>query len=209
MKAFYRFWRFLQRENLHRLIVYIGIALILSSVGIAILENLSWLDGLWWSMVTLTTVGYGDISPVTVGGRLLAFIIMLIGVGLFGAFSATLASILVDQKIKEDYGMGSYNFQEHIILCEWDYHAHLIIDELRADPKAAHTPIILIADIERKPTDDEDLYFIQGDVTEETLLRANIKEASTVIVLGDHTLDVAARDGKVILTTLVIENVSP
>ena len=49
-------------------------------------------DAVWWSLVTITTVGYGDRFPVTTDGRLLAVILMFAGVGLFGTFSAFLAS---------------------------------------------------------------------------------------------------------------------
>ncbi len=52
---------------------------------------------LWWSMVTMTTVGYGDFYPVTTTGRLLASGLMLFGVGLLGAVTATMASHLVNR----------------------------------------------------------------------------------------------------------------
>lgn len=49
-------------------------------------------DALWWAVVTLTTVGYGDHFPVTTAGRLLAVSLMLAGIGLFGTFTAVVAS---------------------------------------------------------------------------------------------------------------------
>lgn len=49
-------------------------------------------NALWWAFATITTVGYGDLYPVTTEGRLIAAILMTAGVGLFGAFSATLAA---------------------------------------------------------------------------------------------------------------------
>lgn len=53
-------------------------------------------DALWWSFVTMTTVGYGDYYPVTVGGRVVACILMIVGVGLFGTFTAYFASLFVE-----------------------------------------------------------------------------------------------------------------
>lgn len=50
-------------------------------------------DALWWSYVT-TTVGYGDRYPVTTEGRLIASVLMTAGVGLFGTFTAYIASFL-------------------------------------------------------------------------------------------------------------------
>jgi voltage-gated potassium channel len=49
-------------------------------------------DALWWAFATITTVGYGEFYPVTAEGRIIAAILMTAGVGLFGAFSASLAA---------------------------------------------------------------------------------------------------------------------
>lgn len=49
-------------------------------------------DAVWWAFATITTVGYGDLYPVTAAGRVVAAVLMTAGVGLFGVFSATLAA---------------------------------------------------------------------------------------------------------------------
>ncbi|BDQ11689.1 potassium channel family protein [Sediminibacterium sp. TEGAF015] len=54
-------------------------------------------DAIWWSYVTITTVGYGDKFPVTTEGRIIAAILMTVGVGLFGTFTAYLASWFLEQ----------------------------------------------------------------------------------------------------------------
>ena len=58
----------------------------------------SFADALWWAMVTATTVGYGDVSPVTLEGRLIAVVLMLTGIGVIGVFTATVASFFFEQK---------------------------------------------------------------------------------------------------------------
>jgi len=52
-------------------------------------------DAFWYSMVTITTVGYGDRYPVTVGGRIAGMFIMIIGVGVIGALASILSSVLL------------------------------------------------------------------------------------------------------------------
>lgn len=55
-------------------------------------------DALWWAYVTITTVGYGDKFPVTTEGRLIAMLLMTVGVGLFGTFTGFVASWFVGEK---------------------------------------------------------------------------------------------------------------
>jgi len=54
-------------------------------------------DGMWWAIVTATTVGYGDISPATPVGRLIAIALMLLGIGLTATLAASVAAFFVTQ----------------------------------------------------------------------------------------------------------------
>jgi voltage-gated potassium channel Kch len=54
-------------------------------------------DALWWAIVTVTTVGYGDRFPVTEGGRIVAVVLMLVGIGLIGTLTATVASVFIKE----------------------------------------------------------------------------------------------------------------
>ncbi|MDQ1597927.1 MAG: voltage-gated potassium channel, partial [Microbacteriaceae bacterium] len=60
-------------------------------------------NALWWAFVTITTVGYGDFTPITITGRLIAGALMLGGVALLGIVTATLASWIVERvAVKEE-----------------------------------------------------------------------------------------------------------
>jgi voltage-gated potassium channel len=52
-------------------------------------------DGIWWAVVTVTTVGYGDLTPHSVGGRIVAMVVMLFGIGFLSVLTATIASRFV------------------------------------------------------------------------------------------------------------------
>ena len=75
--------------------------MVICSAGLYIAENgvnkavNTPVDALWWGVTTLTTVGYGDVTPVTPEGRLAAAVLMLLGIGLFGAITATVTSYLI------------------------------------------------------------------------------------------------------------------
>lgn len=209
-KQLLKLYWFLQRENVLNLLGIILAIVLCSGYLISYFEpGVSFASGLWWSIVTLTTVGYGDISPSTIEGRILAVLIMFFGIGLLGILSASLASMLISMRIRENKGMVTSNVSNHIIICEWNHRAKGVWKELRSDVQTEKLPIVVIADIEEKPVDDPDLIFIRGVVNEETLKMANLKEAATIIILGDDRLETTAKDAKVVLTTLTVETMNP
>ncbi len=210
MKRLRTLWAFLKRENIHKILIVLLVLILVSSIGLDYFEpGIHYKDALWWSIVTVTTVGYGDISPTTLGGRIIGVVIMLIGIGILGMFTATIASIFVENKMKTEKGMNSFDFKDHIILCEWNNRTREVIRELRSDSRSENKPIVLIADIDSKPIDDENLYFIKGNVSEETLQRANLSKAATVVIMTDDRLDPVARDAKSVLSTLTVETLNP
>lgn len=72
-----------------------GTVLLLGATIYSIAENTNFIDSLWWAFVTSTTVGYGDISPVSAIGRLTAMMLMMTGIGMFGALTSTITSFFI------------------------------------------------------------------------------------------------------------------
>jgi voltage-gated potassium channel len=76
-------------------------------------------DALWWAVVTVTTVGYGDRYPVSGGGRTVAVILMLVGIGLIGVLTATVASVFVKEHTdanKEEYKKGHADIGQQLAM---------------------------------------------------------------------------------------------
>lgn len=189
-------------------LVLLGI-LGLGTCGLAYFEAVSPANALWWTMVTISTVGYGDIAPATFGGRLIGVVAMLSGIGLLSTVSATLASMMVSSDWKKAHGMGLLSCKNHFVICGWNHKAREIIYELRADHGAQHTPIALIADLPELPTEVESVAFVRGEVTPETMRQANLKDARAIMILSDEQLDAFSRDARSILTTLTVKNTHP
>lgn len=85
------------------LLVYIGALAMYDAEKAAPNSSIQSLgDAAWWAIVTITTVGYGDMSPATSTGRVIAVALMIGGIALLGVVTATLASWLVDKVSAED-----------------------------------------------------------------------------------------------------------
>lgn len=201
---------FIHRENLHKLLLLVLIVIIGGTLGLSWLESVPMANALWLTIVTITTVGYGDITPVTVGGRVIGAITMIGGIGLLGILTASIASAMVSTKLEGLRGMRTIDCTNHFVICGWNYKARDVIEELRADSGAtAQSPIVLIAELPDKPIEIPEFYFVRGEVTQSTIEQANLGQAQAVIVLGDENLDAFSRDARTILTTLTIKSAFP
>ena len=81
--------------------VFVSLCCIVAG-GIAIhfVEEMTVFDGIWWSFVTATTVGYGDISPTTPAGRVIAAVLMIVGIGLIGSLTSTITALFFQRHEK-------------------------------------------------------------------------------------------------------------
>ena len=94
----------LKHHSLFRVLIAVASTLFLGAWLVLLFEERAkgsnihdYPDALWWAIVTVTTVGYGDRFPVTEDGRIVAVVLMLVGIGLIGVLTATVASVFIKE----------------------------------------------------------------------------------------------------------------
>lgn len=155
--------------------------IVLGALGFHLLEPLTLLDSLYLTVMTVTTVGYGDVHPVSPAGRAFATAFMLMSVGTVGFLLSTAIQALVQSEIVTAYGQRRRSreinkLRNHFIICGAGRVGSRIIRELQR----RDVPFIVI---EREPQQvanliDEDVLVLVRDATlEETLRDAGVEHA--------------------------------
>ena len=178
-------------------------------------------DAIWYTLVTITTVGYGDITPRSILGRTSAMILLLAGVALFGALSGKFASFLFDRQQKKDRGLLKMNkIKNHFLICGWKPNFERILEGiLLANPEIPPEKIILLNnssqnEMEKIKADSrfKNINYIHGDFTDEdTLLKSQIKTAERTLVLADNSENFSSleTDSRTVLAVITIKNLNP
>ena len=175
-------------------------------------------ETIWWAVITMTTVGYGDKYPVTYGGRIVGILVAFSGVALVSIFTATVSSILVARKIKEGKGLQNLNVKNHILICGWNFNVEPLMFSLEMFNSDRKTIVVMINEMQEDTINDIILRhrnlsvkFVRGDFGSETVLdRANAKFARSAIILPDATKGtISQADEKTLLTVLSLKSINP
>lgn len=166
-------------------------------------------DALWWSMTTLSTVGYGDLFPRTPLGRLIGGATMITGVGVLGALAAMIASALIDLRERARKGLRSFKMKDHLLVLGWNSKARLAIEEFLGDARHSdRQKVCIVADVDQIPMDAEDVVFVRGDRTSRaTLERASAAHAALAIVFASDPSDPRS-DHAAVLTILALRRLN-
>jgi voltage-gated potassium channel len=139
----------------------------------------------WWFLVTTTTVGYGDYSPVSAGGRLIATVIMVSGIGAIGIVITQMASVGTQLRRRMMEGTIRFKKRDHIVIL--GYHprkTESIVDEILADKHRRKRSIVLCFKPEQaqeNPIPDAVLA-VKGDLTSRELLQNSCVDHAARIV---------------------------
>ncbi len=169
----------------------------------------SFLDGLWWSIVTATTVGYGDMVPHSETGKFLAVIIIVGGVIAVAVFTATVTTRLVEKKIfsKKGYTMLD-SLENHLVICGFKTPRKEVLDNFKKHYQ--NNIVVIYPDLTPELENllkEHDLKFAQGEYNDEAVLKnAKIEKADKVMILNMYD-DYA--DTKVLETVIMIRSLNP
>jgi voltage-gated potassium channel len=142
--------------------------------------DLNWLDALWWALVTMATVGYGDIFPVTPAGRYLVGVpTMIFGIGFLGYLISEIAGSLIASRSRRLKGMEAITSKDHLLLVNYNHveTALKLIRELRADASTRDKEICIVDEsLEELPPEllSLGIQFVKGDPTRIEILRRPI-----------------------------------
>jgi len=177
-------------------------------------------DTFWWTIVTITTVGYGDRFPLTVGGRVMGIMIMFLGISTIGIVTGRIASFLVDKQIKARGGLIVLERKKgHFIICGWKSELENILENIMmANPDLKASDIVLVNDAEPQEIDHirsipkfKYIKYIKGDYIDEKVLhRANVKTAATALVLADASrkFSIQEVDSRTVMTVITIDSMN-
>ncbi len=176
-----------------RLALIILIALVVFSAGIVgfmTIENMSFLDAFYMTVITLSTVGFGEVKPLSPEGKLFTSFLIISGVGTFAYAATSMSHLLVEGELRKVFDARRRRrlmkrLKNHVIVCGFGRVGEKICEELQ---KAGTDFVVIDDDPQRIEVAEAKGYlFVYQDTTEsEALKRANIEDAKALIAaLGD------------------------
>lgn len=142
--------------------------------------GMSFLDAVYWAFITATTIGYGDITPTTLPGKIVAMIVAVAGIAAFTALVGVVADALVDSATRRILGIGSVKKRGHIVVLGWSPLTPVFIRELKSNVPQAD---IVIVDEKVPLTVDENVQVVRGDPLDRNVLeKAAISQARYIVV---------------------------
>lgn len=165
-------------------LLFIAIVIIFGTAGYSIIEDWSFFDALYMTIITITTVGYGEVLPLSGGGRVFTLFLIVFGVGTILYTFNNAARIVIEGEIQEIFGRTKLEkrikeLKDHYIVCGYGRMGSVICKELK--DKGARFVVV-----EREPVAsesvDSDILFVRGDATKDEVLKeAGIERAKGLI----------------------------
>ena len=169
-------------------------------------RELTFVDVLYFTIISLTTVGYGDIIPVTPGARLVNSVLLTpIRVFVWAVFLGTTYELILQRYREKNYlSQLRERLNKHTIVCGFGVKGHAIVSELLAHGHSANDIVIIEPDeAAAQAATAQGLTALCGDASSEEILRAAVIEKAEHVLVAPH------RDDECVLICLTVRALSP
>lgn len=182
-----------------RFIILLGLiagVLAVGTIGLHETDGKSYWDSFYWTVVTIATIGYGDIYPVSFWARIVFFFVVIVGIGTFATALTELASYFMERKLLEMRGLHRAQMQSHTIIVGYDEGTEELLHQLKERNLEA---IVVAENVDATELFAKGIKAVSGDPrAAATLERAGIANASAVLIpsVGDESAVMVALKAK-------------
>ncbi len=166
-------------------VVFGAFFIVVGTSGYILIEGWNFMDALFMTITTLSTVGYGEVHPLTPSGRLFSMVLILLGVGYFLYVAGSVVQFMVEGKIRDILGRRRLEkrirrLANHYIICGYGRIGRILCKNIR---QRSMNVVVIEKDRDLVPIMDEDgVLYIEGDASEESnLIKAGIKSAKGLV----------------------------
>ncbi len=172
-----------------RFVLALAVIVALTAAGTAgyiLIEGMSLIDAVYMSVITISTVGFGEVKPLSPAGKLFTIGLIITGVGTALYLFAVVAELLIEGRLQEYLGKTAmehkiHQLERHVIICGYGRFGKVVAEEISSNSM----PVVVI---DRDPAKQEDLvhaglpYVIGSALEDSALEQAGIRRARAVVI---------------------------
>ena len=167
--------------------------IILGAAGYVLIEGMTWIDGLYMAVTTVSTVGFGEVKPLSPEGRLFTIGLVIIGVSSAGYLLATATELVFEGSLREFFGRTAmdrkiHKLENHVIVCGFGRLGRAVVEEL----KKSDVPLVVVESERAKEAQlaSMEVFYVIGSALQDSVMDdAGLRSARAVVVATPSDAD--------------------